>query len=318
MDSSITPNARRQELSPYRIRQLVKAGAMVRITRGAYASPLDADALRRRAETLLAVLPSRAVVCRRTAAWLWGLDVLPPGQTEAKWPVEIVVPAGTSPPRRPGCRSYQADLPPEDVTEVAGVRVTSKERTALDCARFAQRMEAVAAVDQFLRCGVDLAALRDRAATLAGQRNTARLRDVIDTADPGAASPGESWTRTLVVDAGLPRPRTQVPVRLPADRHAFLDMALAEYGTGIEYDGAQHHSRREDMRHDEERRRLIAASGWQVVVAREEHVLGNPRPFLYAVTETLLARGWNPSPARLSDIMKRIAALSRRRSPPWS
>lgn len=195
---------------------------------------------------------------------------------------------------------------------MTGVRVTSKERTALDCARFAPRLEAVAAVDQFLRCGVALATLQDRATALSGRRNAARLRDVIDIADAGAASPGESWTRALVVDAGLPRPRTQIPDRLPAGGNAFLDMGLPEYSTGIEYDGAEHHSRLDDVRHDEERRRLIAARGWQVVVAREEHVLGDPRPFLHELAEMLLRRGWCPSPTYLDEVTRRIAILGAR------
>jgi hypothetical protein len=50
--------------------------------------------LRARAAVLSRRLPVYAVVGRRTAAWLWGLDVLPPGASAANWPVEILVPPG--------------------------------------------------------------------------------------------------------------------------------------------------------------------------------------------------------------------------------
>lgn len=310
MEPFTIDDARRGSLTPHHVRKLVGTGAVVRVSRGAFAGVSEAETLRGRSEALCAVLPRWAIGCRRTAAWLWGLDVLPPGVAEARWPVEIVVPAGMAPARRPGCRAYQADLPAGDVVDASGIRVTSPERTALDCARFLPRLEAVAALDQFLRRGVDPAALTERAAVLAGRRNVARLRAVLDAADAGAESPGESWTRVLVLDAGLPRPATQVPVRLPGGRLAYLDMGVEGYATGIEYDGEEHHTGGLNEAHDAERRRRLREAGWVTVVAGKQHVLGDPRPFLGQVAETLLSRGWAPSPERLDDVMRRIAFLS--------
>lgn len=302
-------DARQESLKPYEIRKLLQDGVVVRVSRGAYAAADDAEALRGRAAALCRVLPASAVVCRRTAAWLSGLDVLPPGVAEAQWPVEVVVPAGMPRTRRRGCLGCEADLPPEDLAELAGVRMTSMERTALDCARFAPRLEAVAALDQFLRRGVDPAALQERASALAGRRNAARLRAVLDVADPGAESPGESWARVMIVDAGLPRPATQIPVCLPDGTDARLDMGVEAYATGIEYDGEEHHTGRLAEAHDARRRRQLHEAGWATVVVRREHVLGDPRPFLNYLAETLLAGGWDPSPERLADVMRRIAFL---------
>jgi hypothetical protein len=66
----------------------------------------------------------------------------------------------------------------------------------------------VAALDQFLRRQVDIESLGSRASALAGRRNARRLREVLWLGDAGAQAPSESWTRVLIIDAGLPRPRT--------------------------------------------------------------------------------------------------------------
>ncbi|MBA9007684.1 hypothetical protein [Thermomonospora cellulosilytica] len=51
---------------------------------------------------LARVLPAHAVIAERTAAWLWGVDVLPRGADETTWPIELAVPPGPAPPEIPG------------------------------------------------------------------------------------------------------------------------------------------------------------------------------------------------------------------------
>ncbi|MFC7733325.1 hypothetical protein [Actinomadura keratinilytica] len=161
-----------------------------------------ADSLAARASMISRLPAPHAIVARRTAAWLWGLDVLPPGVRQWRWDVELVLPGRDLPPD---------ELPAEHIVEEAGVRVTSLARTALDCARWLPRLEAVAALDQFLRRGADPASLAAMARDLAGRPNARRLRDVLRLGDGGAASPGESWTRVMVVDTGFPGPVRRSP-----------------------------------------------------------------------------------------------------------
>ncbi|MEU1389890.1 MULTISPECIES: hypothetical protein [unclassified Nonomuraea] len=147
----------------------------------------------------------QAVVCRQTAAHVWGLSVL--SVPDADWPVEVIAPAHLA---IPGCVTYVGEPPADDVTDHRGVRLTTMARTALDCARSLPRPEAVAALDQFARRGVDMEALWRR------PLNSWRLRDTLSLADGGAASPRESWLRVVLVDGGLPRPATQLAVPLAA------------------------------------------------------------------------------------------------------
>jgi hypothetical protein len=144
---------------------------------------------------LIGRLAPSGVVARRTAAWIWGLDVLPPGPDEPEWDIDL---------------AKARDLPPAHTTVESGVRLTTPARTALDCARWLPRAEAVAALDQFLR-HTDVAALTLMARDLKDYRDSTRLREVLRLGDRGAASPGESRTRLLILSAGFPRPRTHRP-----------------------------------------------------------------------------------------------------------
>jgi hypothetical protein len=270
--------------------------------------------LRARAIVLSRRLPSYAVVGRRTAAWMWGLDVLPPGVSAAAWPVEVLVPPGRSPPRREGCRCYVADYADGDVALLGGTRVTSRERTALDCARWLPRLQAVAALDRFLRAGVDPGVLAARAAVLAGERNARQLREVLALGDRGAVLPGESWTRTVIVDTGFPRPRTQVPVPGPLGTSLFIDLGYADYRVGVEYDGERHHMAPRDRERDETRRRWLRDElGWELIVVTKSDVLATPYPFLAALMTALFERGWSPHDDELIEICTRLDRLKRRR-----
>lgn len=269
--------------------------------------------LRARAVVLSRRLPGYAIVGRRTAAWLWGLDVLPPGVSASAWPVEVLVPPGRSPPRRDGCRCYVADYADDDVALVGQTRVTSQERTALDCARWLPRLQAVAALDQFLRVGVDPGALAARAARVAGERNARQLREVLVLGDRGAVLPGESWTRVVIVDTGFPRPRTQISVPGPLGTSLFIDLGYADYRVGVEYDGERHHMARRDRERDEARRRWLRKElGWEVIVLTKSDVLATPYPFLAALMTALFERGWSPADDELTEICTRLDRLRRR------
>jgi hypothetical protein len=271
--------------------------------------------LRVRAAALSRRLPPYAIVGRRSAAWLWGLDVLPPGVSQYDWPVEMLVPPGRSPPRRAGCRCYVSAYDDGDVAVLDGTRLTSRERTALDCARWLPRLQAVAALDQFLRGGVDRAALTARAAALAGERNARQLREVIVLGDGGAMLPGESWTRTVIVDTGFPRPQTQIPVRGPLGTWLFVDLGYARYRVGVEYDGEQHHISPRDREHDESRRRRLRKElSWEIIAVTKADVLAEPYPFLAALMTALFERGWSPDDEELNDICTRLDRLNRRQT----
>ncbi|MFG2000800.1 hypothetical protein ACGFNU_16810 [Spirillospora sp. NPDC048911] len=268
---------------------------------------MDVTSLRARAEAMSPLLPPDAVIGRRTAAWIWGLDVLPPGTNQSAWKIELLVPPGSE-ADHPGCESFEGKLPPEHVTVKSGVRVTTPTRTALDCARWLPRREAVAALDQFLRDGVDLASLTEMAAP-AGYRRSKLLRAALDAADPGAQSPGESWTRVTVIDAGFPRPRSQIPARGPHGACIYVDLGYEDLRIGLEYDGERHHSGPAARARDEHRRRWLRDElGWEIIPVFRDF-LARPTPYLEALLTAMLNRGWSPPNETMDTITTRLFRL---------
>jgi hypothetical protein len=284
-------------------------GPSLRFTRGTDTQP-------ERARTLRRLLPADTVVGRRTAAWFWGLDVFPPGETQADWPLEVLLPPGRTPPSCPWTTAHITPLSPTDVVETFGVPVTTPERTALDCARRLARLAAVAAVDQFLRLGVSAEALAARGTALARQPGAGRAREVIALADAGAASPGESWTRVRIVDAGLPRPTTQLATPGPADHPLAIDLGDPDRKVGVEYDGEEFHTGPAATAHDATRRSWLRRQGWHLTVVTKYDVLLDPRAFLSDHLNALRARGWHPDDDHLCTIYANIARLDPHRRRP--
>jgi len=268
---------------------------------------MNMTSLKARAADLAKAHP-QAVIGRRSAAWLWGLDVLPPGSSPSTWRIELLIPppAGLDDPT---CDVIEADLPADHITERSGIPATSFSRTALDCARWLPRREAVAALDQFVRRGVNPADLATMAAQLPRYQRSKRLRQALDLTDPGAESPTESRARVTLIDAGFPRPRTQIPVMGPRGDWVYIDMGYEDLRVGLEYDGEKYHSGAQARAHDEHRRRWLADQmDWQVIpVARD--FLTYPTPYLEALLTAMLERGWDPPTETIDDIATRLFRL---------
>jgi hypothetical protein len=297
MDVFTTAHWRSRGRSIGALGRAVTDGEVRRVLHGVYAWCDVPDTAEHRARAIMLVRPHQTVVGRAVAAWLSGIDILPPGRHVADETIHLIVGKDVVPPRLAGCHASQADLPEADLVEEHGVLRTSDLRTALDLARFAPRTQAVASVDAFLnRERVTLSDLWARARLLNRVRNCRRLRANLAVADAGAQSYSESAQRVLFVDAGLPRPTTQVPVHSPTgELLGFLDMGWLRYLLGSEYDGEEHHDDDEDRAADERRRgRIRDETPWSVDVVRKAGLWGRPAGLVAHTAELLLERGWTP------------------------
>ncbi|BDA63716.1 hypothetical protein MANAM107_05500 [Actinomyces capricornis] len=172
-------------------------------------------------------------------------------------------PGSTRPrPTRPGRRTVHRRrvqvLPEEDVVYVEGLRVTSLERTVLDCARELHPRDALVVVDGHLR-GCALASGSDdvddpgykgaeqeaRASLLArleglkrggARRGIKRARAIVEQASARAESPLESALRWVILQAGFPEPVLQMPVSGPHGRYR-VDLAWPRHRILVEADG---------------------------------------------------------------------------------
>lgn len=268
---------------------LQAVGVLRQPLRGVLVDARAPDSVTLRAQCLAVVLPPGAAVCRRSAAWLYGVDCRGPGERDVVLQAECVVPASAEPVTRPGVRGYQAWLPEEDLWWIDGVPCTTPARTAIDLARFSPRYMGLGALDAMAHAGlVDPADLAVRVEAWRGERFVAQARRLIELCEPLTESFGESWTRLRLVDAGFPRPEPQI--WLPDDdrRVVRLDMGYREQRAGVEYDGEEDHSSDEQQRHDEARRlRCEREWGWSVLGFGKALVLGPSMALELAVGELL-------------------------------
>jgi len=166
-----------------------------------------------------------------------------------------------------GLRPRADRLEVGDTCVVGGVSVTTPERTALDLACWYPLTKAVAAIDALARATefkiADVEALVNQAC---GRSGVARARRAIELADAGAQSPKESWLRTLLIEAGLPRPQTQIPIHDEYGKAvAYLDMGWEDLKIAVEYDGDHHRTSRSQYSYDVRRSEMLARRGWIVI-----------------------------------------------------
>lgn len=278
------------------VRALIRRGDVREVVHGAYVSVDVPDSVGVRAAALSRVVPPRSVVCRQTAAWLHGVDVLPLGAHAEVPAAQLLVPASTAAVRRRGVVGTSGILRDDEVAEIDGVLATTPVRTALDLGRLLPLIDGVPAVDAMLHSGlVAPEQLVADARRFRGYRHKLRLDRALELADGRAESLQESRLRVrLVVYAKLPRPEVQYVV--PAGPAGFrLDMAYVEVKVAIEYDGEEHHSAARDVAYDRWRRDLLGGLGWTFHVARSHDVLGGWLNFTADVRASLRAAGWRPA-----------------------
>jgi hypothetical protein len=250
-----------------RLRKAVASREVVRPVRGAY---LRADVELTeiaRAQVMALVVGRTAVLCDRTAAWVHGVDCLSYAELDDPPPVESCVLRGHEPTERPEVVGRTRDLRDEDIVVIGGVRVTSPLRTAADLLCLLPRREALAAADALMRAhGFTVADLRRLLVRYFRRRGVIQARDLAPLVDGRAESAGESWTRLVIIDHDLPTPQVQVWIDVDGRPTYRLDLAYAHARIAIEYDGAEHHTRRADRQRDEARRAWLRAHGWRVIV----------------------------------------------------
>jgi len=90
-----------------------------------------------------------------------------------------------------------------------------------------------------------------------------RARHALTLVDAGAESPRETWLRLLVIEAGYPRPQTQIPVYGEyGELVAVVDMGWEDVKIALEYEGEHHRISRAQFQRDIERYEALAELGW--------------------------------------------------------
>lgn len=174
-----------------------------------------------------------------------------------------------------GIQLHRDIVDADEIEMIDGITVTSPVRTALDFGCWYPTMTAVAGIDALARATeIKAADVELLARRYTGRRGIVRARRAVNLFDPGAQSPKESWLRIVLIQAGLQKPQTQIPVRNEfGSAIAYLDMGWEDVKVAVEYDGEQHRTDRRQYTWDVRRLETLERLGWIVI-----RVVASDRP----------------------------------------
>ena len=200
-------------------------------------------------------------------------------------PIELIAVHGR---RQPGVSLRKERIADEEVCNVGELLVTTPARTALDLARRLARDTAVAHLDALAAAtGVTVAEIRTLEERYRSTRGIKAARVAIDLMDRGARSQRETALRLLLIDAGLPRPRTNIEV---GDDTWSTAIAMGWDGpmVGIDYEGEEPIDGYRAVQHIE-REELFQRLGWFHIRVRAQHAT---RFVVHRARSALRQRGW--------------------------
>lgn len=202
----------------------------------------------------------KGVIAGTTAAALYGV-----GSIDTNAPIELI-----GPPRRarPGVVVRNERIGRDEV-DAGPLPCTTPARTALDLARRLPRDDAVVLLDQLSECtdlsAADVAPLEARYRSARGMGSA---WEAIRLMDGGSRSPEETRLRLMLIDGGLPRPRTSIFVEddfwtafTPDETWGVtIGMGWVDAKVGVEWA-----ERRRSLVQDVAFRNLLQQKGWLLI-----------------------------------------------------
>jgi hypothetical protein len=226
-------------LHPDEVARLARREGMTRIRRGAYVAAADVTEDRRLAhlqllEGTVRQCSPELVISHHSAAALHGLPL---------FSVQLSRVALTRDRRGGGqLRRYSVvhglPLSAEDVVLIDGRPVTSLARTVLDLCCSEPMTRAVAVGDAALRRELPPEELALQLERGARRHGIGRARRAVAFLDRRSESPGESYSRVVIAQLGLPKPDLQVDIFGPDGEHlGRVDFDWPDRRTVGEFDG---------------------------------------------------------------------------------
>jgi very-short-patch-repair endonuclease len=215
---------------------------------------------------------------------LWRLDGL------GNAPLEITVPMGKGP--IPDGTIVHRTRRPIESTIVAGIPVTSVERTVLDLAWSLPSSVVEQAYDSALRKRLTTPVLMARQVSdfgTPGVRGVRKVVALLDDRRPGrpTGSPIESLLLNRMRKAGLDEPERQYAIVLSDGTVAVVDFAWPRPQKAVELDGLDAHASAKALEYDLVRQNLVMEASWQLRRFSGRAVKRNPDMIVTQIAEFL-------------------------------
>lgn len=242
-----------------------------------------------------------------TAARVWGLPV--PRRFDGDSTVQILVPSGRNRPVGRGILSRSIHDQLWDARNLFGVPVASPALTWATAAKHLELSELVVLGDALVatstnyeglvrpepppegaRTAPPLATLDEMAdiAQAWGKRpGGAALRIAVTRIRCGVESPMETWTRHIIVAAGLPEPEVGVEVWNGTEFVGRVDLAYRAQKIAIEYEGDRHRTDKRQWRKDIGRINRLQEIDWFAIRASTAQLWPTPTRFVEQVRAAL-------------------------------
>lgn len=261
----------------------VESRDVARVLRGVYvATHIQVD-VRVRAEAVLLVAPPEAALARHTAAVLWG------GAVPYAADLHVVIPEHRRMNRSGVVVHRSRDQ--ARLSMVGGLRLTDPIRTFLEMGDLGLVDLVVLGDSLVRRTLVTPAALVEGAQVYRGPR-AALVRRAASLVRAHVDSPMETRLRLLVVLAGLPEPRANVPLRDASGQVVYrLDLGYEQWKVALEYDGRRHVVDADQWRGDIARRADLDDWGWRSVVVIADGIFIDPERTLERLVAALRQAG---------------------------
>ena len=201
---------------------------------------------------------------------------------------EVSVPHDVRARPGPGIRLHRIAVPARDVHVIAGLPVTSRQRTVLDCLLSLPPDQGRTLLDRALQRGwVQLPGIAAAVHDARGRWGITRARALLAVAEPGTASDAERVAQGLLVTGGVTGWVRGYPLLVGGQVVAILDIAFPHALLAIEIDGWAWHSDPERFQRDRQRQNALVAAGWTVLRFTWADLIERPEQSLATVVRTL-------------------------------
>ncbi len=216
--------------------------------------------------------------------------------------IDVTVPEGTPLRKLTGIRCHRAQLEPQDIEIVDGIRTTSVARTLLDLStRFNDGSVTSAANEAVLNQTFDMREIENLLKRSKGHRGIRRLRRILESGDLTGEDQFKSGLERcyaeLCKQRGLPKPGVNRWLLL-GDEYHQVDFLWREQKVVIEVDSDQYHQTGWKLRRDAKVSALLLEHGFRHDRVPEDLIRESPSEAVEKAV-TLLPKRQPPAESRL-------------------